>query len=96
MGHALTLAKPYRRRLGLLFLDLDGFKAINDRYGHRTDDLILQQVAARLRENLRASDAVCRQGGDAFVTLVPECPQATNLEHLAQTLAAAITRPYDV
>jgi len=96
VGHALTLAKRYRRRLGLLFLDLDGFKTINDRYGHRTGDLILQQVAARLRENLRASDTVCRQGGDEFVTLVPECPQAANLEHLAQTLAAVIARPYDV
>ena len=95
VGQALTLAKRYRRRLGLLFLDLDGFKAINDRYGHRTGDLLLQQVAKRLRQNLRASDTVCRQGGDEFVALVPECPQAANLEHLARTLAAEIARPYD-
>ncbi len=96
MGQALALAKRYQRRLGLLFLDLDGFKAINDRYGHRTGDLLLQQVAERLRANLRASDAVCRQGGDEFVALVPECPQAANLEHLAQTLGTVIARPYEV
>ena len=96
VGQALTLAKRYRRRLGLLFLDLDEFKAINDRYGHRTGDLVLQQVAERLRKHLRASDTICRQGGDEFVTLVPECAQATDLECVAETLAAAIARPYDV
>jgi len=96
VGQALTLAARNRRHLGLLFLDLDGFKVINDRYGHRTGDRLLQQVAARLREHLRASDTVCRQGGDEFVTLVPECPQAADLEHLAGTLASAIARPYDV
>jgi len=96
LGQALTLARRYRRRLGLLFLDLDGFKVINDRYGHRTGDLLLQQVAARLREHLRASDTVCRQGGDEFVTLAPECQQAADLEHLAQTLATVIACPYNV
>ncbi|WP_295392803.1 CHASE domain-containing protein [uncultured Thiodictyon sp.] len=96
MEQALALAQRYRRQLGLLFLDLDGFKPINDQYGHHVGDEVLREVAARLRDKVRASDTVCRQGGDEFVILVPECPGRHQLEQLAQVLVGVVGEPYEV
>jgi diguanylate cyclase (GGDEF)-like protein/PAS domain S-box-containing protein len=93
-GQALVMAKRYQRRLGLLFLDLDGFKPINDHYGHQAGDLVLREVARRLLDHIRASDTACRQGGDEFVILVPELPERQHLERLAQGLSEMIGRPY--
>lgn len=94
VGQALTLAKRYQRRLGLLFLDLDGFKAVNDDHGHQAGDLVLREVARRLKTHIRASDTACRQGGDEFVILVPELPDLEHLQTLAELLEEVIRRPY--
>ncbi len=94
LRQALALARRYRRCLGLLYLDLDGFKPVNDRHGHQVGDLLLKEVARRLEWSVRSSDTVCRQGGDEFVILVPELPDCSHLEVLARTLAAEIARPY--
>ncbi len=59
--------------LTLLMLDLDGFKQINDRYGHAAGDVALQAVAERLRKAVRGSDLAARMGGDEFLLLLPEC-----------------------
>jgi diguanylate cyclase (GGDEF)-like protein/PAS domain S-box-containing protein len=96
VGQALTLAQRTQRHLGVLFLDLNGFKPINDRYGHQVGDQVLQEVAKRLREHVRASDTVCRQGGDEFVVLVPELPNQDHLEHLARMLSTVASQPYAV
>ncbi|WP_295456408.1 CHASE domain-containing protein, partial [uncultured Thiodictyon sp.] len=93
---ALALAQRYRRQLGLLFLDLDGFKPVNDQYGHQAGDQVLREVATRLRGKIRASDTVCRQGGDEFVILVPECPDRNHLQQLAQVLVGVVGEPYEV
>ncbi|WP_200374477.1 CHASE domain-containing protein [Thiocystis violacea] len=96
VGQALVLAQRNQRQLGILFLDLNGFKPINDRHGHQAGDKVLREVAKRLRGHIRASDTVCRQGGDEFVILVPELPSPDHLEHLARTLATVIDRPYEI
>jgi len=69
--HALALVPHGSGLLALLFIDLDGFKAINDRHGHRAGDEVLVEVARRIRANVRQSDAVARLGGDEFVVLLP-------------------------
>jgi diguanylate cyclase (GGDEF)-like protein len=67
-----TRARRYGRSLALLVLDVDDFKAINERVGHLAGDTVLAETAARLRAALRASDVACRVGGDEFAILLPE------------------------
>jgi diguanylate cyclase (GGDEF)-like protein/PAS domain S-box-containing protein len=93
MDQALALARRYGQQVGLLFLDLDGFKAINDRLGHATGDLVLQRVAARLEQVIRESDTLCRQGGDEFVLLVPQANHEATMVRLARKLQEEVERP---
>ncbi|WP_245901263.1 diguanylate cyclase domain-containing protein [Simplicispira suum] len=69
--HALALARREKRGLGVMYLDLDGFKQVNDTLGHDAGDQLLVQFAHRLVAAMRQSDTVCRQGGDEFVLLLP-------------------------
>ena len=68
----LLRARRYGRPLSLLYIDLDGFKSINDQQGHAAGDVVLQRAAGALRESLRRTDIVARLGGDEFVVLLPE------------------------
>lgn len=68
---AIAAAQQSRHTLALLFIDLDGFKAINDTHGHHVGDLVLKAIAARLQSAVRFSDSVARFGGDEFVILLP-------------------------
>ncbi len=67
-----TRAQRYGRRLALVVLDVDNFKAINEKFGHLAGDAVLAEAAARLRSVLRASDVACRIGGDEFAIILPE------------------------
>ena len=78
--------------VGLMILDLDGFKAVNDTHGHPTGDLVLRNVAARLRLALRTIDGICRLGGDEFAVVV-EGPAPLKLEAVARKIVAAVTKP---
>ncbi|MDO8689586.1 MAG: diguanylate cyclase, partial [Dehalococcoidia bacterium] len=69
---ALSLAERHRRKLGVMMLDLDGFKDVNDSLGHRVGDVLLQAVSSRLSHRMRKSDTVARLGGDEFMVLLPE------------------------
>ncbi len=81
-----------QRPFALFYLDLDGFKAVNDRFGHDAGDQLLADVAARLRANLRSADVLARFGGDEFVILVPDLPE-DQAPALAQSLVQRISDP---
>lgn len=93
----LELRKVQRqgRFLGMLYLDLDNFKQINDGLGHDVGDLLLQQVGSRLKETLRESDIIARLGGDEFVVLIPEARKA-GLARVANKLIERLVEPYQL
>jgi diguanylate cyclase (GGDEF)-like protein/PAS domain S-box-containing protein len=80
---------------GILFLDLDGFKAVNDDHGHQVGDAVLRAVAGRLSHAVRPSDTLARLGGDEFVVLV-EGATADGVQALAERLRAAVAEPITV
>lgn len=93
---ALARAVRERSRLAVLFLDLDGFKQVNDSLGHRGGDIVLQSVARRLIECLRKSDTVARHGGDEFLILIPDLRDRTTIDGVATKLLDRIGTPYTI
>lgn len=83
-------------RIALLLLDLDGFKAVNDCFGHEVGDLLLREVAARLRSCTRGVDTVCRWGGDEFVVMLPNVFGADEAEYVADKIRACLTTPFQL
>lgn len=94
LQQACSLAKRKQHLLGLLFLDLDGFKAINDTLGHHAGDLLLKGVAKRLRKCVRTSDIVARLGGDEFTVILPEITGKTEAVVVAEKIIAALGKPF--
>jgi diguanylate cyclase (GGDEF)-like protein len=97
--HAVqALAQARRRcgRLALLFLDLDGFKALNDTWGHAFGDALLRAAAARLKNAVRGDDAVCRHGGDEFVVLLSDVSTRDDAQAVAQKLVEVIALPMSI
>jgi len=94
LSQAIGLTNRHCKQVALLFLDLDGFKHINDSLGHAVGDQLLQSVADRLAACVRSTDMVCRQGGDEFVILLAEIEQPQDAGHVAETLLAAFVAPH--
>ena len=94
LQRAFSLAQRRGKQFALFFIDLDRFKNINDSLGHEAGDRLLQDVARRLRNNLRESDTVARLGGDEFVVLVEDCADPRELNAIAQNILNAVGRPY--
>ena len=90
IARAVEHARRFRRRTAILFLDLDGFKAINDTWGHAAGDAVLKEVASRMRGSTRSSDTVARLGGDEFLVLLPEIEGAKSAATVAQKLLASM------
>jgi diguanylate cyclase (GGDEF)-like protein len=92
LDEALAQAKRHSSRLGVIYVDLDGFKAVNDQHGHDAGDQLLLQVATRLREAVREYDTVARLGGDEFAVLVTHL-QPDALKATAERIAASVSLP---
>ncbi len=90
VNQAIILASRHMKKVAVLFLDLDGFKHINDSLGHPTGDKLLQSVAKRLGDCVRASDTVSRQGGDEFVVLLSEMELSEDAAVSARRLLQAV------
>ena len=93
-----TLREPDARARGLclLYVDLDGFKLINDGLGHAAGDALLKVVGARLARAVRDADHVCRQGGDEFVCLLPDVQQESHALAIAAKLRLAVSQPCEL
>jgi diguanylate cyclase (GGDEF)-like protein/PAS domain S-box-containing protein len=90
IGQAIALAPRHAKQVAVLFLDLDGFKHINDSLGHPVGDKLLQSVAGRLVKCVRTSDTVSRQGGDEFVVLVSEAEHWEDAAIVARRMLQAV------
>ncbi len=93
---AIEVAHHHERRFAVLFIDLDRFKVINDSLGHEAGDLLLVEVANRLRGSLRASDVVARLGGDEFVVILDQCGDIDAVQHIATELLTALGQPMEL
>ena len=94
LNHSLQLAHRNHTRLAVLFLDLDGFKTVNDLLGHAKGDLLLQQVAQRLKNALRKSDLVSRLGGDEFAFVLENLRSPHDVARVAEKILEALARPF--
>ncbi len=95
LDQEIANAKRNQKLFSVLFLDLDGFKQINDAYGHQVGDLLLIEVAQRIRAVVRARDTVARLGGDEFV-LLADSGEPADVASLASTLIMAIQQPFSL
>jgi diguanylate cyclase (GGDEF)-like protein len=96
LAHALAQARRNSRNVGLLFLDLDRFKIINDTLGHHVGDLLLRAVAARLVNAMREADTVCRLGGDEFIVVVENAATPAAMATIAEHVISEFSRPFQI
>ena len=94
LAAAATKADANASRLALLFIDLDGFKPVNDTYGHSIGDLVLEQVGQRLKGMSRGKDVVARVGGDEFLLLLTNVSSQEAIAHVADRLIQGLSHPY--
>lgn len=93
LTHAIGMANRHSKRIALLFLDLDGFKPINDTYGHAFGDHLLQSVAEDLGSCVRTTDTVSRHGGDEFVILLTEIEEKQDAAQIAEKVLSRFAAP---
>jgi diguanylate cyclase (GGDEF)-like protein len=95
LDQAVQIAKRENTRFSLMFVDLDGFKCVNDAYGHHVGDALLAEVALRILANIRSSDTLARMGGDEFV-LLTQAHDPADVAGIAENLLTVIRRPYEI
>ncbi len=95
-SQALAQARRKRRKVALLFIDLDNFKTVNDTYGHEAGDDLLKEASERLRKVFREMDTVCRLGGDEFTVILPEAGERIDVERVAERLMEIFDIPFTV
>ncbi len=93
INQALAICRRNHSALAILFIDLDGFKAVNDLFGHHVGDLALRELANRLAEARRRTDTVARFGGDEFVVVCPDVESVDVAFRIAEVILAELSRP---
>jgi len=94
LSHAVQGAKRYQKQFAVMFIDLDGFKVVNDTLGHDAGDQLLKEIAARFKHTLRAVDVVARLGGDEFVVMMEDIAAPEQAAVLAQRILEATGKPF--
>lgn len=94
--HCIAMARRNSFKTAVLFLDLDGFKKVNDTLGHDAGDLLLRSVSKRLKETIRASDTVARVGGDEFIFVLNEIGSDENAALMANKIIVALSEPFEL
>lgn len=94
LDRAVSMAKRDGSMFALLFLDLDRFKFVNDSFGHGTGDLLLKEVAGRLKNFIRESDTVARMGGDEFAVILTRIRDARDAETVAEKIKESLRKPF--
>ena len=92
----IALAEREKRFFAVMFLDLDGFKLINDHHGHHIGDSVLKEVAERLKGLIRQSDTVARLGGDEFVVVLDNPTNKDEVAHIAHRVVTIINEPMEI
>lgn len=93
---AVAYSSRVNSRVALLFLDLDNFKTINDSLGHTVGDALLKAVAMRLRDSVRNTDTISRQGGDEFLVLLPDTSDTDAITVIAEKVVLALSTPFEI
>ena len=96
LEHELLRASRTKQPIALMYIDLDGFKAVNDRLGHHAGDLLLQQVAGRLRNCVRETDTVARLGGDEFAIILPDLKELAIIDRIGHKLLERLQQPFEL
>lgn len=96
LRQGIVQAQRRELMLAVIFIDLDHFKPVNDTYGHEIGDLLLQDVAVRLKRCLRESDTVSRRGGDEFTVIATDIGNHQHCEKIAEVILSQLTRPFHI
>lgn len=96
LGQSISMARRSQLSIALLYIDLDGFKQVNDTMGHHMGDLLLVQTAERLRLCVRESDTLARLGGDEFTILLNDAHERENVEMVAKKIISSIAQPFNL
>jgi diguanylate cyclase (GGDEF)-like protein/PAS domain S-box-containing protein len=96
LNQSIIAAKRHQNLTALLFLDLDQFKRINDTLGHDVGDVLLTEIANRLKACVRAQDTVARLGGDEFTILLNDVPESSAVTHVAKNILGSLKRPMKI
>lgn len=96
LRHAISVARRNKHILAILFIDLDGFKNINDTFGHESGDFLLKAVAERLQDSLRQSDTTARLGGDEFTVILGDIGKARHAAFVARKILKELAKPFQI
>jgi len=96
LQHTIEIARRHGTLVGVVFIDLDGFKNVNDTFGHAAGDELLRQIAQRLDSTLRRADTVARYGGDEFVVLLEDLRDEKDLKSAVRRASSVFAKPYQL